>query len=141
MTRDVVAVAPETSLPTIAETLLKHRISGVPVVDSTGKAIGVVTLADLVDPSRQAGPAKGHPIIYYIEDGWAAPSVEGAELRDGRADDVMTPKPFTIEADTSIGDASRVMIEQRIHRLLVVRGGALVGIVSTLDLLGGFLGR
>ncbi len=112
MTRDVVAVAPETSLPTVAETLAKHRISGVPVVDSTSKAVGVVTLADLVDPNRQAGSSKGHPIIYCIENGWASASVEGAELLDGRADDVMTPHPF---------DRVHGRLELRLTQLLLDR--------------------
>lgn len=139
MTRDVVAVSPETALDTVAATLTRHRISGAPVVDATGKAVGVISLADIVNPDREGTTSKGFPIVYYIEHGMATPSIEGADFRDGRAEDVMTPLPFTIESSATIVEASAVMVEQRIHRLLVVEGGALVGIVSTLDLLRGFV--
>ena len=139
MTRDVVAVSPETALDTVAATLTKHRISGAPVVDAQGKAVGVVSLADIVDPERHSSESKGFPIVYYIEDGMATPSIEGAEFRKGRAEDVMTPLPFTIEASAPITEAAAVMVENRIHRLLVVESDALVGIVSTLDLLRGFV--
>ena len=138
MTRDVVAVSPDTNLETVASALAKHRISGVPVVDRTGKAVGVVTAADLINPAREASEDKGLPIIYYIEEGWAAPSIEGADVKKGRAADVMTPLAFTIESNSSVVEAAAVMVEQRIHRLLAVDDGVLVGIVSTLDLLRAF---
>ncbi len=139
MTRNMIAVSPDTSLATVAETLARHKISGVPVVDSTGKAVGVVTAADLVNPNRQAADEKGIPVIYFIEDGWAAPSIEGADVGPGRAKDVMTPLAFTVEASRPVTEAAEVMVEQRIHRLLAVEGGNLVGIVSSLDLLRAFV--
>jgi CBS domain-containing protein len=139
MTRDVVAVAPDTSLDTVARTLARNRISGVPVVDATGRAIGIVSAADIVNPERTATEENGFPVVYHIEDGWAAPSIEGVELRPGRARDVMTPLAFTVELDTLVVDAAATMLEQRIHRLLVVNNGMLCGIVSTLDLLRAFV--
>jgi len=140
MTRDMVAVAPHTAIATVASTLAKHRISGVPVVDAGGKAIGVVSATDLVNPDREASDARGFPVVYHIADGWASPSIEGGGLLPGCARDVMTPLAFTIEQSASLEDAARVMIEQRIHRLLVVDKGMLSGIVSTLDLLAGMVG-
>jgi CBS domain-containing protein len=139
MTRDVLAVAPDTALETVVDTLLKHRISGMPVVDARGRAIGIVSLPDLVDPERNSGDAKGFPVIYHIEDGWAAPSIEGADVRRGRVEDVMSPIALTIESGTSIVDAAAMMVERRIHRLLVTENDVLSGIVSTLDLLRGFV--
>ena len=139
MTRDLIALSPETALETVAETLTKHRISGAPVVDASGKAVGIVTLADIANPDRASSNSLGHPIVYYIEDGFAAPSIEGAELREGRAEDIMTPLAFTIESSKPIAEAAAVMVTERIHRLLVVDGANLVGIVSTLDLLRGFV--
>lgn len=139
MTRDVLAVAPDTALETVVDTLLQHRISGMPVVDARGRAIGIVSLPDIVDPQRTSGDAKGFPVIYHIEDGWAAPSIEGADLRNGRVEDVMSPIALTVEAGTSIVDAAAMMVERRIHRLLVTENDVLSGIVSTLDLLRGFV--
>ena len=139
MTRDVIAVAPETSLATISQVLTDNRISGVPVLDSQGVAVGVVTLADIVDPSRVASDSKGFPVYYRIYEGWAAPDVEASELRAGQAKDVMSPATLTIEATETIVNAARLMHLERVHRILVVNDGVVAGIVSTLDLLEGFV--
>ncbi|MCA9655027.1 MAG: CBS domain-containing protein [Myxococcales bacterium] len=141
MTRDVVAVAPDTSLATVINLLTQHRISGVPVVDGRGRAVGVVSLTDLVGSRRDVGESRGFPVFYRIEDGWAMPEIEPATPSRGRAEEVMTPLPFTIEATMAIEEAARVMVSHRVHRLLVTEDSLLVGIVSTLDLLRGFAGE
>lgn len=139
MTRDIIAVAPETSLDAVAQVLTENRISGVPVVDSQGLAVGVVTLADIVDPSREASDFKGVPIFYRIYDGWAAPEMAETEIRPGCASDVMSPAALTIDSSDSIVNAARLMRLERVHRIVVVEKGVLAGIVSTLDLLEGFV--
>lgn len=141
MTRDVVAVAPDTAIATVASTLAKLRISGVPVVDATGKAIGVVSAADIINPEREATQNSGFPVVYHIEDGWASPSIEGVDLIPGCASDVMTPLAFTIDSTATIREAAEVMLEHRIHRLLVVEQDMLAGIVTTMDLLRGYVAR
>lgn len=141
MTRDVVAVAPDTSLQTVARQLSSNRISGVPVVDSHGKAIGVVSVTDLADPSRKASQTRGYPVFYRIEEGWAIPEVDERAVGTGRAEDVMTPLPFTIDSTATMLEAAQTMVEQRVHRLLVTESGAFAGIVSTIDLLRGLVER
>lgn len=141
MTRDVVAVAPDTSLDTVINLLTDNRISGVPVVDGRGRAVGVVSVTDLIGQRKDVSPSKGFPVFYRIEDGWAMPEIQPDTPSAGRAEDVMTPLPFTIEAAMSIEEAARVMVSHRVHRLLVTENDNLVGIVSTLDLLRGFAGE
>lgn len=141
MTRDVVAVAPDTSLDTVINQLTQHRISGVPVVDGNGRAVGVVSVTDLVGQRKDVGESRGFPVFYRIEDGWAMPEIEPSTPSAGRAEDVMTPLPFTVEATMTIEEAARVMVSHRVHRLLVTERDHLVGIVSTLDLLRGFAGE
>ncbi|MCA9709371.1 MAG: CBS domain-containing protein [Myxococcales bacterium] len=137
MTTDVVAVAPDTSLDTVARQLSANRISGVPVVDASGRAVGVVSVTDLVDPKRKASQTRGFPVFYRIEDGWATPEVDDAVIKAGRAEDVMTPMPFTIESDATLLQAAEAMVEHRVHRLLVTEDGALKGLISTIDVLRG----
>lgn len=141
MTTDVVAVAPDTSLDTVARQLAENRISGVPVVDASGRAIGVVSVTDLVDPQKVASQTRGFPVFYRIEEGWAIPQVDDAAIKSGRAEDVMTPSPFTIDSSATLLDASTAMVEHRVHRLLVTEGGGFKGIVSTLDVLRGITVR
>ena len=137
MTRDVVAVAPETSLVTVARLLSEHHISGAPVVDGSGRAVGVISASDLVNPDRVGSQTRGVPVFYRIEHGWASPEIDTAAISAGRAEDVMTPMPFTIDGRAAVLEAAATMVEQRVHRLLVTEEGALAGIVSTIDLLRG----
>ena len=51
MTKEVVAVSPDTPTPQIAQQLLEHKISAVPVIDSAGMVIGMVSEGDLIGRS------------------------------------------------------------------------------------------
>lgn len=139
MTRDVFAVAPETSLETAARLLAQKRIHGAPVLTTDGTVVGVVSLSDLVDPDRERGHEEGHSMYYTLSDGWAAAKGDVVETRGGRVEEVMTPGPLTIEASASIVDASARMLHFGVHRLLVLDEGVLVGVVSMVDLVRGFL--
>ena len=66
MTREIYAVAPETSLEVVARIFSSKHISGAPVVDKQGHGLGVVTLQDLVDPDRARGAACGTPGYYKL---------------------------------------------------------------------------
>ena len=48
---------------------------------------------------------------------------------------VMSEAPLTIDADAGVAEAADLMVERRVHHLLVERGGQPVGILSSLDLL------
>lgn len=139
MTRDLFAVAPDTSLETAARMFAQHHITGAPVVNSHGETVGVVSLADLVDPDRDRCNEEGYPVYYKVTDGWASTLGDATITRQGRVEEVMTPSVVSAEADSDILDAGRIMLEAGIHRLLVTTGGELVGIVSTTDLLRGFV--
>ena len=54
MTRELVAVRTNTSLPAAARVMLDHRISCLPVVEQNGRCIGIVTLRDFVKWSLQS---------------------------------------------------------------------------------------
>lgn len=134
-TRDVYTLAPETTLDAAARLLARHHISGAPVVGATGRPIGVVSLADLVDPHR---PRAGYPAYYRGDGGVPAPGADGA-AHAGCVADVMSPFVLAIEASASLSAAAQRMLDDGVHRLLVMHDAQLVGIVTSLDLLRGFV--
>ena len=135
MTRAVFAVAPETSLETAARLFTARHISGAPVVDKHGKAVGVITKTDLIDPDRQRSSTVGRSVYYCLGDSPCELDFEAGAIGEGIAADVMSPFVLSIPADASIEDAVRVIMFDHVHRLLVVRGARIVGIVTTTDLL------
>jgi CBS domain-containing protein len=137
MTRDVFAVAPDTSIETAARLLSNRHITGAPVVSSGGKPVGVVTLADLVDPDRPRSERDGYPLFYVVGSGTVEELGEDVRVGTGRVSDVMSPFVLSIESTATLREAATRLVEEEVHRLLVMDGGKLVGIASSLDILRG----
>jgi CBS domain-containing protein len=138
MTRDVYAVAPDTSIETAARLLTTRHIGGAPVVTGDGAVIGVISLFDLVDPDRPHTRRSGRPLFYRIDAGRPERIGDDIQLTEGRVADVMSPFVLSVDAGASLLTAAQLMIEENVHRLLVIERGRLAGIVTTIDLLRGF---
>ncbi|MBX3133339.1 MAG: CBS domain-containing protein [Gemmatimonadaceae bacterium] len=124
MTRDVLTLAPNTSIREAAEQLATEHVSGAPVV-RLGKIIGMVSARDLLD-FIAALPADPEAVSGGMDHGI---------LDDHTVDEAMTPGPLTtVSPETPASRAAEVMKAEHIHRLPVVEGDKLVGIISTTDL-------
>lgn len=132
MTRDVLAVTPQTPLRDVVEGLLGKPYRAVPVVVD-GIPKGIITNTDLVERGG---------LVARIEL-LAGASRESLELvleqlsdNKGLAGDVMTREPFVVNANTRLPRVAELMLQRRLKRLPVVDGGGkLIGIVSRVDLL------
>jgi CBS domain-containing protein len=140
MTSEVYAVAADTSIETACRLLATRHFTGAPVVSKNGRPIGVVTLADLVDPDRDRSQSHGYPLYYRVVHGHRVELGDGVAVGIGRVADVMSPFVLSIHASASLADAARTMVHDRVHRLLVVTDGKLSGIVTVTDLLRGLVG-
>lgn len=136
MTHTVVRVRPDTPFKTIAELFAEHDITAVPVVDDSGRPVGVVSEADLLRrESNQPDPA-GLLAVLDTPGEELPPSVATT------ASGLMTAPAIVAHPEWSVVEAARVMDRGRIKRLPVVdETGTLVGIVSRSDLLRVFLRR
>lgn len=105
MSAPVITVGPDTPVVEVAETLTRHRISAVPVVDGAGAVLGLVSEYDLL----------------------AKP---GALARE-----VMVSALITVSRETAIADVRHLLVERRIRRVPVLDAGRLVGIVSRSDVI------
>jgi CBS domain-containing protein len=142
MTTPVLSVRPDMTLRELAAFLAEHQISGAPVLDASQRVVGVVSTADVVqsdqaqarlsesrsDPSRDVRDWEDR---LNAEDLWALHVEDGEVL----VQDIMTPAVYMVKEDAPIPVLARAMVSGRVHRLFVTRGGRLVGIVSSLDLL------
>ena len=141
MNPDVMTVPEDLPLKDLATFLVENEISGVPVVNDNGEISGVVSLRDIASATAEEGSVRlDRSSSFYLE-GWEdqLDPFEAARLRfdekEQEVRDVMTPTVFSVQSDTPISSVARAMVAGRIHRLLVVDGPRLNGIITTLDIL------
>jgi CBS domain-containing protein len=140
MESDPVTVHPETPVEDVVRTLRRHELPGVPVVDDDGRCVGIVTEADLVLPDDEGDLH----IPHYFELFGGTVFLEPLGRFEKRlrkafasnAADMMTRSPDTVEPDTSVREAARLIHDSGHNRLPVVEDGRLVGVVTRLDVLG-----
>ncbi|MCP5373717.1 MAG: CBS domain-containing protein [Hyphomicrobiales bacterium] len=134
MTATVVTVEPETHVDRIAEILLAHRISAVPVVDSRGAPIGMVSEGDLIGRDDADRDARRSWWLGLLTDN-ERPSPEALEPDGKAARDVMTAPVITVTETAEAAEIARLLTAHRIKRVPVVRDDVIQGIVSRTDLL------
>lgn len=136
MTTDVIAVGADATVKAVAQILLSHRISAVPVTDKEGRLLGIVSEGDLLRRSETGTEPKRS---------WWLDLIASAEERADdyvkshakHVRDVMTTKLVTVEEDTPLSKVAALLEEKRIKRVPVVKDERLIGIVSRADLLRG----
>ena len=134
MNPNVLMVQEDMTVEELARFLVESEISGAPVVDSTGRLVGVVSVTDLARD-------RSNPDFFVSEWGGTLRRDEIEELRFGgetgmRVRDIMTPAIYSVDAETPIPEVAETLINSHIHRLLVTSGERVVGIVTSSDLLG-----
>jgi CBS domain-containing protein len=133
MTRDVATVTAETLLEDLCDLFRKRRITGAPVVDQEGRLVGIVSKDDVLSRGRGVvtEPRQTPDIRSLFTSGFVGFDQGG----NGAATvgEIMTRDVLSAPEDSTIGDLCRLMWEHRIHRIPIVRGSLLVGIVSALD--------
>ena len=141
MTTRVYTVTPAWDLLSAIRMLRRHHISGLPVVDSRGTLVGVVSEVDIVSGlNRAAGIARPRGLLDLLLASAKLGRPELLEnviryLRRTKVASVMIRRSVTIEPDDSLGEAARLLRQYHIKRLPVVRDGHLAGILTREDVL------
>lgn len=135
MTRDVITVAPDTSLKDLARLLVANGISGVPVCGASGQVLGVVSEADILRKEEGVSPDMARPLAWLVRqlDG------ELEKISAHTAGEAMTAPALTVRPTQQASEVARLMVDFKINRVPVVSGGGLVGIVSRADLVRAFI--
>jgi CBS domain-containing protein len=131
MTTNVITVLKFENIMHVAKILSEKSISGLPVVDKENHVIGMITQADILS---MIGVRKEHTFKDLLK------HMLGEQLPERKTGDIvadiMTFPVVTIKRDINIADATQLMDEKRIRRLVVVdEKNLLVGIISRADIL------
>ncbi|MEQ9126100.1 MAG: CBS domain-containing protein [Alphaproteobacteria bacterium] len=134
MTTEVVVAAEDTPVHEIVGKLIKHRISGMPVVDALGRVVGIVSEGDLLQPEGQPSASRA----WWLEAVYAGDTIQFKRAHGRTAGAIMTKDVVTVGPDTPLAEIARLIERKRIKRVPVVTTeGELVGIVSRANLLHG----
>jgi CBS domain-containing protein len=104
MTRNVATLTPDATVEHAARLFATRHITGAPVVDTNGRPVGVVSQSDVMAADKRKIVA-----------------------------DVMTAFTIAVTPSTPLLEAMKLMVADDIHRVLVLDGGRLVGILTTMD--------
>jgi CBS domain-containing protein len=114
MDRVVHALGPEMPILDAVDFLLEHHVTGAPVVDESGRILGMLSEKDCLKLL-----AKG---------------VDG-EIPQGTVSDFMTTELVTIPPDMNVYFAAGLFLSLTVRRLPVVEDGKLVGAITRFDIL------
>ena len=137
MTDEIITVGLELEVSELATLFWENRISGAPVVDESGKLLGIVTESDLIDQSK-----KVHiPTIMTILDSMiflenpAKLDKEIKKMTGTKVKDIYSTKVITVNEDTPMSELATIMADRKLHTLPVVNGEQIVGVIGKADII------
>lgn len=134
MTREVVSIAPDASVMEAVRLMLQHKISGLPVIDGSGKLQGVVTEGDFLRRVETGTERKRSRLVEFLL-GPGRLATDYVHTTGRKVDEVMTPDARTVGEDEPLEKVVHLMERYRIKRVPVVRGDKVVGIVTRQNLM------
>lgn len=147
MRTQVLKLSPNMPIPRALELFEDHKISGAPVVDSSGRVLGVLSATDITRSERMGeGGPRGESRKLVMRGGDDESDDElaeedllsiedyGPETSDGpTVGDWMNPEVISVRPESTLPELCRVLVENGIHRVLVMQDGELHGIVTSTD--------
>lgn len=139
MCRDVVALNAGDTIHDALVLMGENRVSALPVIDGQNHCIGILSTSDLVDMTRDVDDD-----LYHLD--FVDPTSRrflldklAHSMGSEAVQSFMSEAVATVQAETTIGTATREMLRNRVHHLPVVDpNDHLIGIISTMDILAEF---
>jgi CBS domain-containing protein len=134
MTTPVISVSDTSTVQEVAAILLDRRISAVPVVDSSGNVVGIVSEGDLMHRA-EAGTGRHRSWWLSLFADKQTLAREFVKEHSRKASDVMTRNVITAAPEAELSAIATLLEKNRIKRVPIIENGRLVGIVSRANLL------
>jgi len=137
MMKKVITIVKDASVGERSELLVNNKISGVPVVDSSGKILGIVTEADIIIKDADLHFPRYFKLldgIIYLES-FRKFKNNLKKYLGSRVEDIMTDRIKTVEENTPVSDIASMMINNNVNRIPVVdKDKKVVGIITRRDI-------
>jgi len=134
MTVPILTIPHDTPLQEAARMLYRSHISGAPVVNAEGVHLGIISSSDFVTWAREGGKPSQEKVTCFI-----APWGEMIDVEESAQNEIshyMTARPIAVNPDTPVGEVAQRMVDNHIHRVLVVDENlGPCGIITSTDIL------
>jgi acetoin utilization protein AcuB len=120
MTTSPVTITPKTSLSEAHRLMKQKKVRRLPVVDN-GRLVGIVALSDVLEAEPSGATTLSIYELNYL-------------LAELKVDKIMKHNVITVVPTTTIREAARIMLENKIGGLPVTENGNLVGIITESDI-------
>ena len=134
MTRSVISIDPDSTVLQAARLMLQHRISGLPVVDSAGKLVGILSEGDFLRRRETQTQRRRSRWLEFLM-GPGRMAEEYSHSHGSRVSEVMSTDLQTVGEDASLDDIVQLMERHHIKRVPVMQDGKLTGIVTRSNLM------
>ncbi len=126
MTPNPITITPDISIAEAMERMKRENVRRFPVVDKDRNLIGLVSYTDLLYASPSSATSLSMWEISYL-------------LAQVKVKEVMTKEVITSTEDSTLEEAARLMVDNKVGSLPVLRDGTLVGIITESDIFRVFL--
>lgn len=132
MTDSIICIKHSASFEQLMHVFSEHKIGGVVVVDDNDDIKGVVSIYDLIESQDEEEKSfyRGNIEAPMSEKIKAKIDIEDRTL----IEKIMTPIVIHASEDTPLSELARMMINARIHRVIISKEGSYVGLVTTMDM-------
>ncbi len=121
MSQPVLSVSPDASLEEAYDVMVEGRISSLPVLDRDRLVVGLISRSDLLRVGRQEAGSR--------------PEAQVLTLPERTVSDEMTHEVLTVSPEMTLEVAAKLMVKNRVHRVVVTEDGKARGVLSTRDLM------
>ncbi len=134
MTPDVISADPDATVLQAARYMLQHHISGLPVIDTRGTLVGILSEGDFLRRRETHTDRRPSRWLEFLM-GPGKLAAEYTHTHGSKVSEVMTTKVHAIIEDTPLEKIVEMMERYRIKRVPVLRGKKVVGIVTRANLM------
>lgn len=140
MSPNLATVTEHMTLDHLARFFVERKISGAPVLDGEGRLTGVVTTTDLARAVAETSTVQADDVSVYYRNADDAETLEDlgqryVEQQSLTVRELMNHRIHHVPETATVPEVARIMVERRIHRLIVTRDERPVGIISSMDVL------
>jgi len=143
MQTHLVSLSPDAPLHSAQQVFYDEGIHGAPVISEHGQLVGILSSMDILRAAIEAREVSQAQPTHFRNDldlshvDWeSGPADIQERLSEARVADAMSTEVITVESSSPVTEVARLLRTNRVHRVVVVDGETMCGVISTFDLIG-----